>query len=119
MRIDHLLLVTRDIDASAARLLADHGLGSVEGGDHPAWGTGNALVPVGDAYVELFGIRDEAAATTSPVGGWVMAQSAGGEAALGKGLPFFIQWDDPAGGLAGGAERGRARNRLHACGAGR
>ncbi len=58
MRIDHVSLATRDIDATAARLLRTHGLSSVRGGDHPDWGTGNSIVPAGPAYLELLGVRD-------------------------------------------------------------
>jgi len=68
MRIDHVILATRDIDATATRLLRDHGLGAVGGGDHADWGTGNSIVPAGPAYLELMGIRDLERAKTHPVG---------------------------------------------------
>lgn len=83
MRIDHVILATRDIDATASRLLQTHGLGSVPGGDHPDWGTGNSIVPAGPAYLELMGIRDLEKARTTPVGQWVLSVTEAGDKVAG------------------------------------
>lgn len=83
MRIDHVILATRDIDATATRLLRDHGLGAVPGGDHLDWGTGNSIVPAGDAYLELMGVRDLEKARTNPVGQWLLTVTAAGDKVAG------------------------------------
>ena len=45
----------------------------MEGGRHPAWGTANRIVPLGEAYLELVTVVDEFAAATSAFGRWVGA----------------------------------------------
>ncbi|HEX4719539.1 MAG TPA: VOC family protein [Thermoleophilaceae bacterium] len=55
----------------------DHGLASVEGGRHPAWGTANRIVPLGDAYLELIAVVNEATAARSAFGRWVAAAPQG------------------------------------------
>lgn len=52
--IDHLILAVADVEAAGARL-ADMGLTSYAGGRHPALGTSNRIVPLGEAYIELLG----------------------------------------------------------------
>jgi hypothetical protein len=47
------------------------GLASIEGGRHPGWGTANRIVPLGDAYLELVAVVDEAEAAQSAFGRWV------------------------------------------------
>lgn len=79
MRIDHVILATRDVEAASRRLLVDHGLGSVVGGDHPAWGTGNRIVPAGSSYLEVMGIRDEPVARTTDLGRYVLDRAANGD----------------------------------------
>jgi len=76
MNIDHVILVTRNVDAAAERVLDATGLDSVVGGDHEAWGTTNRLVPVGEQYVEILGVKDLAVAEGHPIGLWVAGQSA-------------------------------------------
>lgn len=66
--IDHVVRAVRDLDAAGERLLRDHGLGSVPGGRHPAWGTANRIVPLGDAYLELVAVADPAVARTTAFG---------------------------------------------------
>src|SRR5690349_10344511 len=48
-----------------------HGLYSVEGGRHPAWGTANRIVPLGDSYLELVAVVEPATAATCAFGRWV------------------------------------------------
>ena len=62
-----------DLAAAAEEIDARHGLASVEGGRHPGWGTANRIVPLGDAYLELVAVVDEAEAAQSPFGRWVAA----------------------------------------------
>jgi hypothetical protein len=76
MRIDHIIVVTRNVEAAAARVHTATGLGSLMGGDHADWGTTNRLVPVGDQYLEILGIKDLAVAEGHPIGRWVAGRSA-------------------------------------------
>jgi hypothetical protein len=66
IQIDHVVYAVRDLDAAAERFRRAYGLGSVAGGRHAGWGTGNRIVPLGDQYVELISVVDpeEAAGTT-------------------------------------------------------
>jgi hypothetical protein len=68
MRIDHVLYATRDLDAAAARLEAEHGLPASGGGRHVGIGTENRIVPLGGGYVELIAVADPAEAERSPLG---------------------------------------------------
>jgi Glyoxalase-like domain len=64
-----------DLTAAGRQLEARHGLASIEGGRHPGWGTGNRIVPLGEAYLELVAVVDEAEAARSPFGSWVVQAS--------------------------------------------
>lgn len=79
LAIDHVILATADIAAASARLERDLGLASLEGGRHAGHGTGNRIVPLGDAYIEIMGIVDEAQAGASPMGNWLREQTAEGD----------------------------------------
>lgn len=71
--IDHVILLVDDLDEAADLMLEEHGLASVVGGRHPGVGTGNRIVPLGDAYLELMAVADEREAAASPVGRWALA----------------------------------------------
>ena len=62
-----------DLAAAAEGIEARHGLASIEGGRHPGWGTANKIVPLGEAYLELVAVVDEAEAAQSAFGRWVAA----------------------------------------------
>ena len=79
LRIDHVIFGTRDIGATAAALEERHGLASVVGGRHEGRGTGNRIVPLGSAYLELMGIVDAAEAAAHPFGRWFADQIAEGD----------------------------------------
>jgi hypothetical protein len=79
LRIDHVVLAVRDLDGAGARILNAIGLGSVPGGRHPGWGTGNRIVPLSHEYVELLAVVDPAEAGSSPVGGWISNASRWGD----------------------------------------
>jgi Glyoxalase-like domain len=68
MRIDHVIYATRDLDAAAARLEADHGLVASAGGRHAGIGTENRIVPLGGGYLELISVVDYSEAERSPLG---------------------------------------------------
>lgn len=79
LRIDHVVLAVPDLEEAAARLLARHGLASVPGGVHPAWGTGNRIVPLGRDYVELISVLDPATAASTAFGTLIGSLAEGGE----------------------------------------
>jgi len=68
MHIDHVIYATRDLDAAAARLEADHGLVAAGGGRHDGMGTHNRIVPLGGGYLELLAVADADEAAGSALG---------------------------------------------------
>ena len=66
-----MLIAVADLAAAGRDLEARHGLASIDGGRHPGWGTANRIVPLGDAYLELVAVVDEAEAAQSTFGRWV------------------------------------------------
>ena len=77
LAIDHVILPVRDLALEAARLEARYGLDSDAGGRHPAWGTANWIVPLGDAYLELVAVADRDAADRSAFGRWIASATPG------------------------------------------
>src|SRR5439155_21921320 len=75
LELDHVLIAVADLAAAAEEIEARHGLASIEGGRHPGWGTANRIVPLGEAYLELVAVVDEAEAAQSPFGRWVATAS--------------------------------------------
>lgn len=71
LAIDHVILPVLDLAKEAARLEERYGLASVEGGRHPAWGTANRIIPLGDTYLELVAVVDDVGARTSAFGRWI------------------------------------------------
>src|SRR5438132_3854521 len=69
--LDHVLIAVADLASAGREIETRHGLASVEGGRHPGWGTANRIVPLGEAYLELIAVSDEAEAAQSPFGSWV------------------------------------------------
>lgn len=74
LAIDHVILTTDDVGATADELHERTGLAALEGGRHEGHGTGNWLVPLGDSYLELLTVLDEDEARHSPWGSWVLAR---------------------------------------------
>ena len=72
MEVDHVLLASSELAPGAALLPSRYGLESYEGGRHPGWGTGNRIIPLGDAYLELVAVVDEREARASAFGRWVL-----------------------------------------------
>jgi len=83
MQIDHAVYGVQDLEAAASRMKADFGLGSVQGGHHPGWGTGNRIVPLGPNYIELLAAVDEAEAESNEFGQSLLAAVADGDRLLG------------------------------------
>jgi catechol 2,3-dioxygenase-like lactoylglutathione lyase family enzyme len=77
LRLDHVVFATMDLDAAADRCLGGWGLASVPGGTHPAWGTTNRIVPLGEAYLELLAVTDPGVGRTSPIGRSILDRGEG------------------------------------------
>jgi glyoxalase-like protein len=71
MELDHVLIAVADLETAGREIEARHRLASVEGGRHPAWGTANRIVPLGDSYLELIAVVDAAKAAENEFGRWV------------------------------------------------
>ena len=65
LALDHLGYAVRDLDGAAVRFREELGLDSVVGGRHVGFGTANRIVPLGDQYIEIVGVVDEAEAEGS------------------------------------------------------
>jgi hypothetical protein len=68
MFLDHIILVVQDLAADARRLGDALGLVVQQGGEHPGWGTHNAIVRFGSSYLELIAVNDVEAAQKRPRG---------------------------------------------------
>jgi len=79
IQVDHVVYAVRDLDGAAERFYREHGLGSVPGGRHAGWGTGNRIVPLGDQYVELISVVDRDEAAGSDFGRTMLAFLEGGD----------------------------------------
>jgi len=77
--IDHLVIAVPDPDAAAQQLENALGIVATGGGDHPGVGTFNRLAFLADAYLELIGVRDPAAAMRWPVGAATIRALAAGQ----------------------------------------
>jgi hypothetical protein len=73
LELDHVVIAVSDLEATAGELETRHGLASVEGGRHAGWGTANRIIPLGETYLELITVVDEAEAAGSAFGRWVAA----------------------------------------------
>jgi hypothetical protein len=79
LRIDHVVLAVRDLDASAERLWNEHGLRFVAGGRHPRWGTANMIAPLGSDYVELLAVVNEEVGSETVLGRTLLELSSAGD----------------------------------------
>jgi len=76
--IGQVILGTRDLDAAAATLAAD-GFTVLDGGVHPGLGTANRIVPLGNAYLEVLGVIDEAEARAQEYGRALLRETGAGD----------------------------------------
>jgi len=77
VKLDHVLIPVADLSRAVTEFEERYGLVSVEGGRHAGWGTANRIVPLGDAYLELVAVVDQAEAVQSAFGRWVANTRAG------------------------------------------
>jgi Glyoxalase-like domain len=82
IRLEHLIYAVVDLEGAARGLRDATGLAALPGGVHPAWGTRNAIVPLGGAYLELVTVADAARAGDSAFGRVVRDGAARAGAAL-------------------------------------
>jgi hypothetical protein len=75
--LDHVILPVANLDDAARVLREEHGLASLRGGRHPAWGTENRIVPLGETYLELIAVGDRPAAEAHPFGRFVLEHASG------------------------------------------
>ena len=69
VRIDHLIVGARDLDAAVEELSRRTGVRASFGGEHPGRGTHNALLSLGDgAYLEILAPNPREASTLPVVG---------------------------------------------------
>lgn len=66
--IDHIVIAVPDPDAAAAELTEGLGLAFSAGGSHPGAGSANRIAFLGEPYLELIAIDDEALARERPIG---------------------------------------------------
>jgi len=78
LRLDHVVYAVRDLDEAAVRFREELGLDSGVGGRHERWGTANRIVPLGDQYLELVAVVDDAAASANRFGRDVLERAASG-----------------------------------------
>jgi Glyoxalase-like domain len=71
LELDHVIIAVADLDAAARELETRYRLASLEGGRHAGWGTANRIAPLGESYIELITVVDEAEAAGSAFGRWV------------------------------------------------
>ena len=58
IQFDHLVIFVNDLDSAVSKF-KEQGLHVVYGGSHPMWGTYNALIYIGNAYIELIAVEHE------------------------------------------------------------
>jgi Glyoxalase-like domain len=90
MRIDHVVYGVQDLEVTAARMKEEFGLGSVLGGRHPGWGTGNRIIPLGPSYIELLAVFDRPEAQRSDLGRSLLEAVAEGD----RFLAWCVSTDD-------------------------
>lgn len=68
LRVDHVVRAVPDLDEASWELQDAAGLEAAPGGVHPAWGTANRILPLGETYLELITVADPETAARSEFG---------------------------------------------------
>lgn len=66
VRLDHLVVAARTLEEGAAWLEGRLGVGLQPGGEHPAFGTHNRLLSLGESYLEVIAVNPDAPAPPRP-----------------------------------------------------
>ena len=77
MQLDHVILAASARRPDTPRLTSAYDLEATAGGRHPAWGTANWIIPLGDSYLELIAVVDERVARGNDFGRRVLDASEG------------------------------------------
>ena len=96
--IDHVILAVQDLDLAADSYTHSLGLHVSGGGTHPAFGTINRIVVLGDEYIELISLQGDA-----PARGWLAEMLASGHQGC---AGFALATGDPQAAAASMRERG-------------
>ncbi len=68
LTLDHVILVVADLAAASRELSQALDLHVEQGGEHPGWGTHNAIVRLGSSYLELIAVNNLQLAQQRPRG---------------------------------------------------
>ncbi|MEI6373129.1 MAG: VOC family protein [Actinomycetes bacterium] len=74
--VDHVVIVSLDVDDTCQRLFYATGLASIAGGVHEGLGTANRIVPLGTGYLEILAVDDATLAALNPFGQLALAGAA-------------------------------------------
>lgn len=96
--IDHVILAVQNLDLAAASYSQTLGLHVSGSGTHPAFGTINRIVVLGDDYIELISLQRDV-----PAHGWLAEMLASGHQGC---AGFALAADDPQAAAASMRERG-------------
>ncbi|HEY3060549.1 MAG TPA: VOC family protein [Chloroflexota bacterium] len=86
LTLDHVILVVRTLDTAMPALQTALGVDVAHGGEHPGWGTHNAIARFGSSYLELIAVNDLDAARARPRGTRLLAALERGPGWLGYAL---------------------------------
>lgn len=76
---DHVVHCVRDLEKTRQLFNRELGVPTVRGGEHPAWGTWNALAYFGLSYIEWLGVKDPMQAQAADFGRLALRRLAAGE----------------------------------------
>lgn len=112
---DHLIHAVRRPEDAQRTFEEELRIQTVQGGDHPQWGTYNALAYFGLSYVEFIGLKDGEKARETAFGKQIVHQLAVGEGAVQFALrtdeidAIASQWQASGRGFQGPIEASRTR----------
>jgi hypothetical protein len=73
LTLDHVILAVPDLTTASAELADALNVSVDPGGQHPGWGTHNAIARFGSSYLELIAVRDLEQARRRPRGARLLA----------------------------------------------